>query len=110
MGELLLKKNLLKKCLLEEGLLKEWFLFDLNMSKVSLKEWFLFGYDKVKLLLAVNVRIIVRFYFKSTFSLRKSNSKDTSLKSTFSCLKSTFSCRKNKLNTLSYCATSFSFY
>ena len=43
MGEGLLKKDLLKEGLLEELLLKEWFLFSLNMSKVSLEEWVLFG-------------------------------------------------------------------
>ena len=42
MGEDFLKEGLLKKYLLEELLLKEWFLFGLNMSKVSLGEWVLF--------------------------------------------------------------------
>ena len=67
MGEGILKECLLKKDILDELLLKEWFLFDLNMSKVNLREWFLFGQDKVKLLLVVDLRVIVRFLFKRPF-------------------------------------------
>ena len=39
----------------------------------------MFGYDKVKLLLVVDVKVIVRFLFKRPFSRMKSNLKDTSL-------------------------------
>ena len=42
MGEGFLKILFLKEDLLEELFLKEWFLFGLNISKVSLGEWVLF--------------------------------------------------------------------
>ena len=35
----------------------------------------MFGSDKVKLPLVVNIRIIIRFYFKNTFPIMESNSK-----------------------------------
>ena len=40
--------------------------------------------DKVKSLLVINIRVIVRFYLKSTFSRMKNNSKNISLKNNFS--------------------------
>ena len=43
-------------------------MFSLNISKVSLREYSLYGYDKIKLLLIVDVKVIVRFPLKKFFS------------------------------------------
>ena len=53
------------------------------MSKVSLGEWVLFEWDKVKLLLIVDMRVIVRFFFKKSFFRIKNNFKDTFFKKPF---------------------------
>ena len=53
------------------------------MLKVRLGEWFLFGWDKVKLFLVVDIRVIVRFLFKMFFSRIKSNLKDIFFKRSF---------------------------
>ena len=80
------------------------------MSKVNLREQFLFEYNKIKLFLVVDMKIIIRFYLKSTFYRIKNNFKYTSPKNTFSCLNSTSSRIKRLPNILNYYVTSFSFH
>ena len=67
-----MKKFKLKKLLLEELLLKElicvWFEYvKSKFKRLILRYKFLFRYDKVKLLLIVNMRVVVRFYLKKIF-------------------------------------------
>ena len=48
----------------------------------------------MKLLLVIDVRVIVRFFFKKSFSRMKSNLKDTSSKRSFEILKGLLKSKK----------------
>ena len=61
-------------------------MFNLSISKISLREWLLFEYNKIKLLLIINVRVIIKYC------------KSTSFKNTFNYLKNTFSSMKKLSN------------
>ena len=63
--------------LLEELPLKKGLL---ELEENLLKEYFLFGCNKVRLFFVINMRVIVKFLFKKSFSKIKNNFKDISSK------------------------------